>query len=128
MKYILILLVSIILLTTGCRTLQPTIQTVHHDSIVYVNHSLHDSIYNYIHDSISIKQKNDTVYKDSYHTIVKYKEVNKNDSTNNKLYYNVTKIIETNKLNTIQKILIWSGCVSILLLSIVTYLKIKKII
>jgi len=129
MKHILIQLLSITLLTGGCKTMQPSIQ-IEHDSIVYINHSTHDSIYNYVHDSTTIKQKGDTIYKDSYHTVIKYKEINKNDSTNNKQYFNITKTlsITTNKLNTIQKVFIYIGVTSLLLLIIGIYLKIKKVL
>jgi len=54
------------------------------------------------HDSINIKQKGDTIYKDSYHTIIKYKEQIKNDSINNKQYYNITKTITIRKRKLIK--------------------------
>jgi len=127
LKHITISIILIISLS-ACRTVKPIINNIQHDSIVYVNKYLHDSINVYKHDSVNIRQSNDTIFKDSYHTLIKYNDRVVKDSTNNKQYYNITKTIEVNRLTKIQKILMYVGLLSIVCGVGAIFLKIRKII
>lgn len=127
MKNILYLLV--IFTFISCKTREvivevPKIKT----EIEYKDRLIHDSIYS--RDSIFIYTKNDTVYNNVYKTLYKYKTIKdtinicKTDTIS--IPQKVEIIKEVNKLNIVQKILMYIGIVSLILLILTIYTKIKK--
>lgn len=112
----------------SCRSIKyiPTVSVK--DSIVYVNSVKHDSIRQYVRDSIFIHQKGDTVFISKWHYDVKYKELVKNDTINSKFYINKENTVYVNKLNVFQKAMIWIGSILSLLTIVIGVLKFKKIL
>ena len=126
MKKILILIFIFGLF--GCKSIKYIPTSLVKDSILYVNSIKHDSIRQYVRDSIFIHQKGDTVFISKWHYDVKYKELIKNDTINSKFYINKEKTVYINKLNIFQKSMIWVGSILSLLTIILGILKFKKIL
>lgn len=126
MKKIFIL--ALILFLFGCKSVKyiPTVTVK--DSIVYVNKIKHDSINNYVRDSIYIHQKGDTVFVSKWHYDVKYKELIKNDTINKNVYSNIINTVQINKLNLFQKVMIWVGSILSILTTVFIVLKFKNIL
>jgi len=125
----LILLFIVVLSLCSCKTKERIVEIpITHTEYKYVDKIKYDSIY--FKDSVFMFNKGDTIYLNKYIYRYKYKylkdtvTVNKTDT--------ITKLqkIETiktvNKLNTIQKILIYIGLFSIVILIFILYKHIKK--
>lgn len=130
MRKILFLLFMTLLLSS-CKVREkivevpiPQIKT----EIKYIDKVKYDSIY--LKDSIYIIQKGDTIYNNKVAYRYKYKylkdtiTVNKTD-TITKLQ-KVTEIKVKNQLNTVQKVLIYIGLLSLLIFIIIIYRRFKK--
>ena len=69
------IIVAIVMFFSGCKSIQyvPVVETQYkHDSIYFTNVQF-DSIY--VHDSISYKEKGDTIIMEKWHTKYKEKQV-----------------------------------------------------
>lgn len=130
MRKILFLLFMTLLLSS-CKVREkivevpiPQIKT----EIKYIDKVKYDSIY--LKDSIYIIQKGDTIYNNKVAYRYKYKylkdtiTVNKTD-TITKLQ-KITEIKVKNQLNTVQKVLIYIGLLSLLIFIIIIYRRFKK--
>lgn len=121
MRNIILALISCIYLI-GCKSIQyvpvEIVKTEYKNSISY------DSIY--FTDSIYIREKNDTVYKENikyrYKYALKVDTVVKNDTITNTIIQEVEVIKEVNKLKWWQTTLIALGALSLVYIII----KIKK--
>ena len=74
-QILFIIAVGIALFLTGCKSVEyvPVVETqYHHDSIYFTNVKF-DSIY--VHDSVSYKEKGDTIIMEKWHTKYKEKQV-----------------------------------------------------
>ena len=69
--YLLLLLaLSLLFLCPSCKTAAPIVTTPRNDSIVIRNIYHHDSIY--LHDSMEVAMKQDTVFVHKWHTDIRY--------------------------------------------------------
>ena len=114
---------------TGCKTIEyvPVVEhEVHHDSI-YFTQVQRDSIW--MHDSISVKEKGDTVRIEKWHT--KYIEKQVHDTTyvakhdSIPVPYEVIKEVPA-KLTKVEKGLMTTGVLSMLALFIFVAFKLKR--
>ena len=119
------------LLMCSCKTIEyvPVVQhEVHHDSI-YFTQVQKDSVW--LHDSILVKDRGDTVLVEKWHT--KYIEKLRIDTTyiakvdSIPVPYEVTKYVEK-KLSTPQIVLMTIGLFSIMAAIIAVAFRIKKIL
>lgn len=96
--------------------------------IKYIDKVKYDSIY--LKDSVYIVQKGDTIYNNKVAYRYKYKYlkdtviVNKTDTITR--LQKVTEIKVQNQLNAVQKVLIYIGLFSLLMLIIIIYKHFKK--
>ena len=125
----IIIFAALAMIMVGCKTIEyvPVVEhEVHHDSI-YFTQVQRDSIW--MHDSISIKEKGDTVRIEKWHT--KYVEKQVHDTTyvakhdSIPVPYEVIKEVEK-PLTKTQKGLIWFGLLSFIGGVIWIAFKIKK--
>ena len=119
------------LLMCSCKTIEyvPVVEhEVHHDSI-YFTQVQRDSIWQ--HDSITIKEKGDTVLIEKWHT--KYREKQVHDTTyvakvdSIPVPYEVTKYVEK-KLSKTQKGLMTLGIMTLMAAVVVGAFWLKKIL
>jgi len=73
-----ILLMPLLLMLTGCKSVAPVVTTPRNDSIVIRNVYHHDSIY--VQDSMAISTLRDTVYIHKWHTDLRYSIKNHTDT------------------------------------------------
>ena len=125
----IIIFAALAMIMVGCKTIEyvPVVEhEVHHDSI-YFTQVQRDSIW--MHDSISIKEKGDTVRIEKWHT--KYIEKQVHDTTyvakhdSIPVPYEVVKEVER-KFSKTEKGLMWLGILSLIGGTIFTAFKIKK--
>lgn len=131
-KFILILLLSLSLVFTGCKTIETKVEYVPVEKIKteYIHNT--DSIY--LHDSINtyILQKGDTIFINKYK--YKIKEIYRTDTVCKTdtipVINTVEKVVEANKLYNWQKTLMYTGGVGVLILLgfILNKLKIWKLL
>ena len=131
MHKLITVIVSMAFLFTifGCRTSKITSSVmapqVHSDTVIKVKTDttfIKDSIY--VKDSVIIKESGDTIFFTKYQTKyidkIKYKYLNTSDTIVkvDSIPYEVKTVetITTNKLNTLQKILLWIGVISMLIM------------
>ena len=124
---LVILVVLICLLFASCtKTEYITVEKVRNDT-VWQNHTKHDSIW--VHDSIHVTDKGDTVRIEKWHT--KYVKTEKHDTVYKArtdsvpVPYPVTKYVEKN-LSWMQKTLIGVGILSIMALIVFIAFKLKR--
>ena len=69
MKKWLMMVVAMVLLVTGCKTVYVPVETVRTDTLM-VAHIVTDSVWvdRYTHDSVYIHEKGDTVWLEKWHT------------------------------------------------------------
>lgn len=112
MKYYIVLLLVLICSCTTTKYVEVPVDKVRTE---YVDKIKYDSIYS--QDSIYIREKGDTIFKDSYKYLYKYKYIR--DTLNTTDTITVTKPIEVgkeiNKLYTWQILLMILGGVAIVL-------------
>lgn len=114
-----IVLMLLVGLLAGCTTTKYVeVEKVHNDTTYIVKH-LMDSVW--LHDSVYVSEKGDTVRIEKWHTKYIEKKVHdtcyvaKTDSVPQP--YPVEKLVEK-KLNWLQKSLMWSGGIGIVVLVI----------
>lgn len=114
---ILVAMVVLALMMCGCKSIEyvPVVEKeVHHDT-VYYSKLQRDSIW--LHDSVLVREKGDTVWMEKWHT--KYVEKQVHDTTyvaridSIPVPYEVPKYIEK-PLGWWQKALIWIGIISLM--------------
>lgn len=110
---------SLVLCLFSCRTTSSIIEVpVEKTKIEYKANTIRDSIY--LHDSISIYQKGDTIYTTKYKYAFKYVNIKdtvlKIDSIPKFYRITTTKIQEVNKLLWYQKALMGVGGVALIIL------------
>ena len=127
----LVFIVITILLFSACRTITKTIEVpveipVEVVKKEYIHDTKIDSIY--IRDSIDRWQKGDTLYITKWHT--KFKYINKLDTIvktdSIPKIVSVEKKVEVNHIYWWQKLLMWLGGITIVLLIIVITYRVKK--
>ena len=124
----LIIMAAALAVLTGCKTVYvPVVEhEVHHDSI-YFTQVLRDSIW--MHDSIRVSEKGDTVRIEKWHT--KYVEKQVHDTTyvakhdSIPVPYEVIKEVPA-KLTKVEKGLMTTGVLSMLALFIFVAFKLKR--
>lgn len=124
---LVILAVLICLLFASCtKTEYITVEKVRNDT-VWQNHTKHDSIW--VHDSIHVTDKGDTVRIEKWHTkyveSIRHDTVYKARTDSVPVPYPVTKYVEKN-LSWMQKTLIGVGILSIMALIIFIAIKLKR--
>lgn len=124
---LVILVVLICLLFASCtKTEYITVEKVRNDT-VWQNHTKHDSIW--VHDSIRVTDKGDTVRIEKWHTkyveSIRHDTVYKARTDSVPVPYPVTKYVEK-KLSWFQKTLIGVGILSIMALVIFIAFKLKR--
>lgn len=122
------LIIVMMCMAVGCTTKRyiPVTQIKYekvHDSIL-----LHDSIY--VSDSMSVSTSNDTTYIRKWKRYVKirYRNISRTDTVRDSIPYPVIRK-ETRteyRMRTYQKVLLWIGIVSILLMIITVLLRLRK--
>lgn len=124
---LVILVVLICLLFASCtKTEYITVEKVRNDT-VWQNHTKHDSIW--VHDSIRVTDKGDTVRIEKWHT--KYVESIRHDTVYKArvdsvpVPYPVTKYVEKN-LSWMQKTLMGAGILSLMALIVFIAFKLKR--
>ena len=117
MKRNVIGLLFIAALLSGCKIRYVPVETLKVEK-EYINQWLRDSIY--IHDSVSMFQKGDTVWKESIKTVYKDRIMKDSilitDSVKIEIPYPVEVIKEVNRLNSFQSFQIWCGRIILLIL------------
>lgn len=114
---------------TGCKTVEyvPVTVVEHHTDSIYFTHVQRDSIW--MHDSIRVSEKGDTVRIEKWHT--KYVEKQVHDTTyvakhdSIPVPYEVIKEVPA-KLSKTEKGLMWTGLLSILAGFVFAAFKLKK--
>ncbi len=124
---LVILVVLICLLFASCtKTEYITVEKVRNDT-VWQNHTKHDSIW--VHDSIHVTDKGDTVRIEKWHTkyveSIRHDTVYKARTDSVPVPYPVTKYVEKN-LSWMQKTLMGVGILSIMALIVFIALKLKR--
>ena len=128
MKKILLFAAALAVLT-GCKTVEyvPVTVVEHKTDSIYFTQVQRDSIW--MHDSISVKEKGDTVRIEKWHT--KYVEKQVHDTTyvakhdSIPVPYEVIKEVPA-KLSKTEKGLMWTGLLSILAGFVFAAFKLKK--
>ena len=123
----LLLLAMVGIVLTGCKTIE-YVPVIEHktDTLIQTKHQ-RDSVW--LHDSITISEKGDTVRIEKWHT--KYIERDVHDTTyvaktdSVPKPYPVTEYVEK-PLSWLQKTLIGAGSISILSLLVIIVIKIRK--
>ena len=124
---LVILVVLICLLFASCtKTEYITIEKVRNDT-VWQNHTKHDSIW--VHDSIHMTDKGDTVRIEKWHTkyveSIRHDTVYKARTDSVPVPYPVTKYVEKN-LSWMQKTLMGAGILSLMALIVFIAFKLKR--
>lgn len=124
---LVILVVLICMLFASCtKTEYITVEKVRNDT-VWQNHTKHDSIW--VHDSIHVTDKGDTVHIEKWHTkyveSIRHDTVYKARTDSVPVPYPVTKYVEK-KLSWMQKTLMGVGILSIMALVIFVAYKLKR--
>ena len=127
----LVFIIITILLFSACRTITKTIEVpveipVEVVKKEYIHDTKIDSVY--IRDSVDRWQKGDTLYITKWHT--KFKYINKVDTIiktdSIPKIESVEKKVEVNHIYWWQKLLMWLGGITIVLLIIVITYRVKK--
>lgn len=124
---LVILVVLICLLFASCtKTEYITVEKVRNDT-VWQNHTKHDSIW--VHDSIHVTDKGDTVRIEKWHTkyveSIRHDTVYKARTDSVPAPYPVTKYVEKN-LSWMQKTLMGAGILSLMALIVFIAFKLKR--
>lgn len=120
--------ITLILLLLSCKTIQYVEKEIPVEVVKteYIYQEKLDSVY--IHDSINMYIKGDTIYKDKiryyYKTIIQRDTVNLTDSI--PVVVHNTEIKEVNKLRWYQKYLMYLGIASLILIILYIVIKIIK--
>ena len=128
MKHLLGFLIAAVLMCS-CRSVETVVVTQHHTDTLMVMKHQRDSVW--LHDSISVKEKGDTVTIEKWHTKYKVKEVHdtiyqaKHDTIPQP--YPVIKEVEK-KLSKPQKGLMGIGLLSLMGILIFIASKLKRFI
>ena len=125
----LIIMAAALAVLTGCKTVEyvPVTVVEHKTDSIYFTQVQRDSIW--MHDSIRVSEKGDTVRIEKWHTKYIEREVHdttyvaKTDSVPK--LYPVTKYVEK-PLSWLQKTLIGTGAISILSILVIIVIKIRK--
>ena len=126
MKNLVYILVTILALSSCKTTEVVTVEKVKTDT-TYITKVQRDSIWQ--HDSVFVKEKGDSVLIERWHTKYINKEVHdttyvaKHDSV--PVPYPVTKYVEKS-LTFWQKLLMWFGGISGLLVIVILYIRLKR--
>ena len=126
MKNLVFTIVTILALSSCKTTEVVTVEKVKADT-TYITKVQRDSIWQ--HDSVFVKEKGDSVLIERWHTKYIEKEVHdttyvaKHDSV--PVPYPVTKYVEK-QLSWWQKLLMWFGGISGLLVIVILYIKLKR--
>jgi len=123
----MVVMIIIALLFCSCtKTEYITVEKVRNDT-VWQNHTKHDSIW--VHDSIRVTDKGDTVRIEKWHTkyveSIRHDTVYKARTDSVPVPYPVTKYVEKN-LSWMQKTLMGVGILSIMALVIFIAFKLKR--
>ena len=123
----MLVMIIIALLFCSCtKTEYITVEKVRNDT-VWQNHTKHDSIW--VHDSIRVTDKGDTVRIEKWHTkyveSIRHDTVYKARTDSVPVPYPVTKYVEKN-LSWMQKTLMGVGILSIMALVIFIAFKLKR--
>lgn len=126
---VLVIILGLLVLWALCsctKTEYITVEKVRNDT-VWQNHTKHDSIW--VHDSIHVTDKGDTVRIEKWHTkyveSIRHDTVYKARTDSVPVPYPVTKYVEK-KLSWFQKTLIGVGILSIMALVIFIAFKLKR--
>lgn len=124
---LVILVVLICLLFASCtKTEYITVEKVRNDT-VWQNHTKHDSIW--VHDSIHVTDKGDTVRIEKWHTkyveSIRHDTVYKARTDSVPVPYPVTKYVEKN-LSWMQKTLMGAGILSLMAMIVFIAFKLKR--
>lgn len=132
--FILLFIVLFILyMLSSCKSRETIVSKevpIEKTKIEYREAIKYDSIY--IHDSINIYSKGDTVFKDKVKLVYKEKlvrdSIEVHDTIDKPVYINTTQIEKVNELTKFQKILIIIGLSSCIFILTWLVLKFKKLI
>lgn len=123
-KHLMCLLLLASCTTTEYVEKEVPIETVRTE---YIQNIKYDSIY--VHDSINMYSKNDTIYKEKYKiyikTVIQKDTISKIDSIPYTITIHETKIQKVNVLKWYQKVLNTVGLISIISILMYVYFKLK---
>lgn len=124
-----ILIISGLLLLFACKTGKELVQEDYSStkSVVYNNKTTMDSVLVYKHDSIFIRQKGDTVFKEVFKTIFKDRVSHDTLKLVDTLFVekNTKTTIAVNETNDLQKMLMYAGIISIISVLVFVFVIIK---
>lgn len=124
-----ILIISGLLLLFACKTGKELVQEDYSStkSVVYNNKTTMDSVLVYKHDSIFIRQKGDTVFKEVFKTIFKDRVSHDTLKLVDTLFVekNTKTTIAVNETNDLQKMLMYAGTISIISVLVFVFVIIK---
>ena len=126
MKKLVFIMLTILMLS-ACKTTTKIVEVpVEVIKKEYIHDTKIDSVY--IRDSVDRWQKGDTLYITKWHT--KFKYIDKVDTIvrtdSIPKIVSVEKKVEVNHIYWYQKLLMWLGCITIILLIIVITYRVKK--
>ena len=129
MKKLLVVILGFVLLCSCSHKVYVPVETVR-EVVRVEKDSVRDSVY--LHDSILIRSKGDTVLVEKWHTkyIGKTRDVYLLDSIRDSIPvpYPVEKIVEVEKpLHVWQKVLMWLGAIALAVFAFVLYRKFRAI-
>lgn len=109
---------SCLLFMTACRTLVPVTETENREHVAQVWHNKTDSVWVYIHDSVRIYEKGDTVRIEYWRERTRDRVQRRTDSVYIRdSVYRQVPVVVPKPLNAGQKFLMKTGGISLLLMA-----------